>query len=559
MRRVIIVTFLTIASICSQQSYGQDKIIDILREEINYQMKELQKQEHPPYYLNFRVSDNHSTILKTSFGSIMNINEGHQRTFVPQIRIGTTEFDNFKYNDMSMPGNPVMTFPIDNDNIEDAARQSIWKATSLRYKYAVEAYKQAQVTSSVNTATLDKAPSFSKTEVNKHYEEPLANEKLKIDVELWKKNLMRISAVFDEFPMLVSGTAELSFSVVRNYFIDTDGTEVVQNLPYARIIVNCSTKADDGMNLPLLKSYFSHDINGLADVELMVSEAREMAETAIKLRNAPVVDPYTGPVLMSGEASGVFFHEIFGHRLEGQRMKQDQDGQTFKSKVGKKIITKNFNIYDDPSLINYHGRDLNGYYKYDDQGVKAQRVTVVDNGVLNEFLMTRTPIDGFPKSNGHARCSGGADPVSRQSNLIIESNENLSEEDMRNLFIQEIKAQDKEYGFYFKSVTSGFTYTTVGQINSFNVTPTEVYQVFADGREDRLIRGVDLIGTPLSMFSNITHGGSVGQVFEGMCGAESGWVPVTAISPSILCSKVEMQRKAKSNDLPPILDCPTKK
>lgn len=539
-------------------SYGQDKLMDVLKEELSIQKQELSKQENAPYYMSYRVKDVNSISISSSFGSILNESKGHTRIFVPQIRLGSEEFDNFKYSDMGMRGNIPTFLPIDNNGVEYAMREAIWQATSMRYKVATEALQYAKTNSAVNTASIDKAPCFSKAAVEKYYEEPLVEGKLKIDTKQWSNTLNKISAVFKEFPLLLQGTANITFSVERHYFIDTDGTEVVQNLPYARIIVSCSTKADDGMNLPLMNSYFSYDINKLEDVEKIIADTRIMAEKVIKLREAPVVDPYIGPVLLSGAAAGVFFHEIFGHRIEGQSMKNDRDGQTFKKMVGKSVLPEAFSVYDDPSLNIYEGQDLNGYYKFDDQGVKAQKVTVVDKGKLNEFLMTRTPIDGFGKSNGHARCSGGADPISRQANLIIESSEQLSEEDMRNLFIKEIKAQGKEYGFYFKNVTSGFTYTSAAQVNSFNVTPTEVYQVFADGRPDRLVRGVDLIGTPLSMFSNISHGGGKAKVFTGMCGAASGWVPVTAIAPSILCTKVEMQRKAKSNDLPPLLGCPTK-
>lgn len=146
-----------------------------------------------------------------------------------------------------------------------------------------------------------------------------------------------------------------------------------------------------------------------------------MADKLIALREAPIVDPYTGPALLSGSASGVFFHEIFGHRIEGQRMKSDKDAQTFKKMVGEYVLPAHLQVFCDPSLKNYAGQDMNGYYKYDDQGVKGERVDVVIDGKLNDFLMTRTPLDAHPRSNGHARADIGYDPVSRQSNLIVES------------------------------------------------------------------------------------------------------------------------------------------
>ena len=171
--------------------------------------------------------------------------------------------------------------------------------------------------------------------------------------------------------------------------------------------------------------------------------------------------------------------------------------------------------------------------------------------------MSRVPLDGFPSSNGHGRTSGGGDPVSRQSNLIIETTHPYTEDELRAMLVAEAQKQGKEYGYYFRTVTSGFTYTGEGgSLNSFNVTPLEVYRIYVDGRPDQLVRGVDLIGTPLSMFSNIIYAGNDARVFTGMCGAESGSIPVTAISPTILVNKVETQRKAKSQDILPILPAP---
>ena len=240
-------------------------------------------------------------------------------------------------------------------------------------------------------------------------------------------------------------------------------------------------------------------------------------------------------------------------------MKSDTDGQTFKKMIGKYVLPADLQVADDPTLTSYAGTDLNGFYKYDDQGVKAQRVNLVSDGILKDFLMTRTPLDGHPVSNGHARAEAGYDPVSRQSNLIVETKNHKTEEELRALLLEEVKKQGKEYGYFFKEVSGGLTYTAKGGNNSFFVTPLEVYRIYLDGRPDELVRGVDLIGTPLSMFSNIIYAGGESQVFTGMCGAESGQIPVTAISPTILVNKVETQRKAKSQDMLPILPRPERK
>ena len=309
------------------------------------------------------------------------------------------------------------------------------------------------------------------------------------------------------------------------------------------------------MDLPLNESYFAYTPDDLPDTEVMIADAKDMVRRLLALRDAPVADPYTGPAILSGPASGVFFHEIFGHRLEGHRLKTG--GQTFKKMVGELVLPTEFQVYCDPRLRRYADTDMHGYYLYDDEGVKARRVDNVVDGVLKEFLMSRVPLDGFPVSNGHGRTAGGGDPVSRQSNLIIETTRPYTEDELRAMLVTEAKKQGKEYGYYFRNVTSGFTFTGEGgSWNSFNVTPLEVYRVFVDGRPDQLVRGVDMIGTPLSMFSNITAAGDQPSVFTGVCGAESGWVPVTACSPMIFVSQIETQRREQARDIAPILPSP---
>ena len=542
-------------------SGAQDQFTDFLRTELRAQMDELKKQEFPPYYMNYRVVDEQFARVITSFGVLTAKESNRERTLVPQIRIGNPEFDNFKIKQMGSPisrfhGPSYAVLPIDDTNGDNAMRQAIWNEVNNRYKFAIDAYQTARAETTINVAEEDKAPCFSQAPAEKYYEAPLPANRTAVDLDAWEKRLKEISAVFKKHPKILRGDASFRYTVKRIYVLDSEGTEVVQNLTYARIMVQGAAKADDGMELPLVLSYFAHSPESLPSNEQIMKDANLMADKLIALRDAPIVDPYTGPAILSGSASGVFFHEIFGHRIEGQRMKSDKDAQTFKKMIGEYVLPPHLQVFSDPTLKNYADQDMNGYYKYDDQGVKAARVDVVIDGKLNDFLMTRTPLDAHPRSNGHARADIGYDPVSRQSNLVVESSDPKTEEELRQLLIAEIKKQGKDRGYFFKSVTGGFTMTNRRGANAFNVTPLEVYEVYADGRPDKLVRGVDLIGTPLSMFSNIIYAGKAPEIFTGTCGAESGGIPVTATSPTILVQKVEMQRKAKASDLPPILEKP---
>jgi predicted Zn-dependent protease len=271
---------------------------------------------------------------------------------------------------------------------------------------------------------------------------------------------------------------------------------------------------------------------------------------------APINDPTVGPALLTGRAAAVFFHEVFGHRAEGHRQKDVTEGQTFSKKVGEQILPSFLSIVDDTTMKKLGTEDLLGYYQFDDEGVAAQRVTLVDHGVLKGFEMSRSPLVGFPNSNGHGRRQLGATPVSRQGNLIVESSKTMTNAQLKLKLIELVKAQGKQYGLMIDDIAGGFTFTGRGQPQAFQVLPLVVYKVYADGRPDELVRGVDIVGTPLAALTKIVATGDTPEVFNGYCGAESGSVPVSAASPAILTSELEVQKKESSTDRPPILPPP---
>jgi predicted Zn-dependent protease len=272
---------------------------------------------------------------------------------------------------------------------------------------------------------------------------------------------------------------------------------------------------------------------------------------------AKPADPYAGPAILSGKAAAVFFHEIFGHRIEGHRQSDRTEGQTWANALNTKVLPEFLSVHFDPTLKAYKGTDLNGSYAFDDEAVPARRVTLIDNGTLKTFLMSRTPVKGVPNSNGHGRRQPGLEPVSRQSNLIVESAKSVPDKQLRQMLIDEAKRQAKPYGLYFDMVTGGYTTTRREDLQAFTVMPLIVYKVFADGKTpDELVRGADIVGTPLASFGKILATGDKADIFNGYCGAVSGSVPVAAVSPALLVSEIEIQRKATPNDRPPLLPSP---
>jgi predicted Zn-dependent protease len=325
---------------------------------------------------------------------------------------------------------------------------------------------------------------------------------------------------------------------------------------FARVIITASAKAKDGMDVSDFESFEAENAKDLPSNDVIKAAVKKVGENVEALTVAKTAEPFVGPAILSGRASGVFFHEIFGHRIEGHRQKDESEGQTFTKSVGEKILPDFLSVTFDPTMKRIAGVDLNGYYEYDDEGVQGRPVKAVENGVLKNFLMSRSPIDGFDHSNGHGRRQPGLEVVSRQSNLIVSSTRTVSDEKLRQMLIDEIKRQNKPYGLYFEDITSGVTTTQRAGLQAFKVVPVIVYRVYADGRPDELIRGADIVGTPLASFAKIIATSDKQAVFNGYCGAESGSVPVSAVSPAILISEIEIEKKDASQDLLPLLPSP---
>lgn len=539
------------------QDVNTDPIVKVLKEELTFSKEQLSKQKYPAYFMSLRMEDAWKTVVSSSVG-VSSVDENHSCFIVPQVRIGSKELDNFKYK---LQGTQTHSrdaqgvyVPVE-ANALDAYREAIWNETMSRYKIAVSNYEEACSKMKTDVDNEDKSPCFGDAPVEVYYEKPLPESAHKMDTKKWEKILNKVTSTLKACRDLEWGNANVTYSVIRKYIVNTDGTVVVQNRQAVRLFINAEIIAQDGTKCPLGENFFAETPEGLPSEAELMATIEDIVKRLIAIRDAPLADPYAGPALLSGTASGVFFHEIFGHRLETHRMKKG--GQTFQKLVGERVLPTSFRVYDDPTLRTYNGQGLNGYYLYDDEGVKARRVDNVKDGIMSDFLTSRMPVDGSPVSNGHGRASGGCDPTSRQSNLVIETSKPYSDEQLRQMLKDEAKHQGKEYGYFFRSATSGFTFTGEdNNINSFNVEPVEVYKVFVDGRPDQLVRGVKLIGTPLSVFSSIEAGGQTPYVFEGECGAESGWIPVTAISPMVLVSKIETQRNVVDRPLPRILPQP---
>jgi len=509
------------------------------------------------YFLQYAVTDDKGVNVSASLGALTYNNVSHQRLLDVDVRCGNYTLDNTHqirdqgYGGYGMFGGGGTMLPLDDDPL--ATRHAIWLKTDEQFKAAVRRLAQVRANVKVKVEEEDLSDDFSREDPSVHVG-PWVTQMFDRD-ELVAR-VKKYSRRFREHPLIYSSGVSVSGETTNHLAVSSEGSKLQFGRGWWRIGIHASTIAEDGMELSQYEAFDSHTREGLPDDETVMKAVDKVIADVLALREAPLVEPYAGPAILRNRASGVFFHEIFGHRIEGHRQKDVEEGQTFAKKLGQQILPEFLSIVDDPSRRQFNGRDLNGFFEFDDECIPGQPARVVENGVLKIFLMSRSPTRGINKSNGHGRRQPGRQVVARQGNLIIDSTKQVPFDELREMLIEECKKQGKEYGLIFEDISGGFTSTGTYSPQAFKVIPLVVYRVFADGRPDELVRGVDIVGTPLTSFSKILCTADDMDVFNGICGAESGAVPVSAISPSILVEQIEVEKKQKAQDRPPILDAP---
>lgn len=529
---------------------------DTIADELSRIDTVLSEQDERPHWMAVGVVDNTQWYIEGSNGATTTPHRRHFRSADIDIRVGTPTLDNtHKIRDagwFDVDEKFAFSLPLD-DNDEAAIRLAVWRAADGAYRAARKRLIRVRTNQVVKVTREDESADFSSAPIAILQQEI---PPLELDEDKWQSSIRRASARLATLRHVEDSHLAVSAERVVRTIITTEGTRLsIAQLKY-RLSIWARTTAEDGMNLAVSEGFDAHTVGGLPDETTLHQAVDDVAKKLLALRQAPVVDPTTAPAILEGRAAAVFFHEVLGHRVEGHRQKDEDEGQTFTDKVGEPVLPTFISVHDDPTISRFNNTDLNGYYTHDDEGVLAQRVDIVENGVLLNFLTSRSPIEGFPTSNGHGRRQLGHAVVARQGNLIVSAQRTVSRTRLRSQLLQEIRRHDSDHGFIFKDITGGFTFTGRVTPNAFAVQPVTVYRVWADGRPDELVRGVDLIGTPLTTFQQIIAAADTQEVFNGTCGAESGWVPVSAIAPALLIREVEVQRSEKANDRPPLLGAP---
>ena len=529
-----------------------DPLLATMQAELQRAQASLGKLDPAPYFLSYSVYDQSIAFALGSEGGLVNSIRARRRSADVTMRIGTPALDNA--HGQSRPTAILSgNLPLADD--QNAVAHELWRLTYEEYRKASKAYLNVKTNTQVHAEEEDTSADFSQEKPPTHVDgsdvPPVPDQRV------LEKMARDWSSAFRKYDYIYSSAVMVSAQSVRVRFLSTEGNHVLYPGAYVRVLVEAETRAADGMDLMRVETFQAASIDHLPAATEVAARLEKMASDLKALREAPLAEPFDGPALLSGRAAAVFFHEVLGHRLEGHRQRGEQEGQTFTKKVNQLVLPEFLTVVDDPTQRTLNGSDLGGWYEYDDEGMPAQRVELIKDGVLKDFLLSRMPIKNFSKSNGHGRAQPGLMPTGRQGNLIVSSSRTVKDSGLRQKLIDEVKKQAKPYGLYFEDIQGGFTLTERSAPQAFQVLPVLVWRVYPDGRPDELVRGIDIVGTPLTALNHILLTGEKTEVFNGICGAESGQVPVAAAAPAMLFSDIEVQKRAHSLNRPPILAAPS--
>jgi predicted Zn-dependent protease len=501
----------------------------------------------PPYFLAYRLVDERRADVSASFGAVVSEFEDRSRHLFVEVRYGDRSLDN---TDLSFKG-----WHGSAGDTPEVLRQSLWTLTDDAYKNALAGYldKKAKRVTEFVPETLD---DFSVEAPAKSIE---PQEPPELDRRKARALAERLSSVFRRYPDIYESRATFELTWSRRYLLTSEGTRIAargENVPSV-LDLWAATRAADGMRLTSHRRFVLRTLADLPAEADLVKAAEGLAEELTAQRRAEVQTPLAGPAILDPEMTGVLFHEALGHKLEGQRQRDPQQSQVFRDLVGKKIIPDFLSLWDDPTLPAFKGQPLHGFYRYDDEGVPAQKVVLVDHGVLRNFLMSRWPVHGFSKSNGHGRADANLRPTGRMANLMVRADKPLSRAALKKKLLDLTRKAGKPYGFLLVGAYGGENPNGREAAQTLEVRPRLVYRVDAKTGEETLVRGVSMVGTPLLLLNRIVAAADDDTAANGFyCGAESGMVPVDQIAPSVLISEIELQRLPEDLARPPILPSP---
>ncbi len=527
---------------------SSEKVFGAMEAELARSLRRLRQDAFgPPYFMAYRFNDVKHYEVGATLGAIVGDDLEEYRVAYVEARYGDRRFDNtdLSYQGVNLPA------PLE----PDVLRQTFWTLTDQAYKGAVSGWleKKAKRATEFVAEPLD---DFAPEPPQRRAEAMTAPS---LDRARLRSLATDLSAVFREYPDIYESNVAVDAWWVRRFLLTSEGTRLLtpaEEMP-DKLRLSAATRADDGMRLEDRVSLSLGSFSDLPPEAELERRARALAAELTAMRVAPVQDAEAAPAILDPEMSGVLFHEALGHKLEGQRQRDPHESQVFRDLIGKPILPGFLSVYDDPTLRSFAGSPLHGSYDFDSEGSPARRVALVEKGVLRNFLMSRWPVKGFPATNGHGRADWRSHATGRMANLIVQADGAVALDELQQKLLALVRAEGKPYGFLLVGSFGGENPTNRESAQTLEVRPRLIYRVDAVTGARTLVRGVKLVGTPLVLLNRVVAAGNDPTLANGFhCGAESGWVPVSQIAPSLLVSEIELQRLPEERARPPILPAP---
>jgi predicted Zn-dependent protease len=518
------------------------RFVEALTDECKRTMKHLRVPGYPRmYYLSYLLRDIHTTQIWGRLGNINHISDQDTRNLYCDCRVGSYRFDQVAEgglddNESESDTYEFVDMPIGNDT--DALKYHVWMLTDGQYRQAVQHYlrKKSQLITYLDPNK--DLPSFRRVK-------PIRNLRFRstreINAKDWQEYVIRSSRVVKSYPQVKNSWVELRIRNINRIFVNSEGTQIIDQKRICEL--GCElwllTKTGEGIHTRVV--HITTDPADLPNLRSFNKQIRQRIQLLDALGQAPTLKSYAGPVLLAPGPAAILFHEVLGHRLEGSRLLSSREGQTFKRDVGKQILPSFFSVVDDPRQTVCRGVKTIGSYRFDDEGSRAQRAVLVDHGMLVGFLSGRSPVTRHQHpGNGHARNEYHERPISRMAHLKIIAEGGVSHNELKRLFVQEIRRQKVPFGIMVLDAEGGETATEAYDFQAFMGSVSLAIQVWADGRAN-LVRNVNFVGTPLSALRNVVAVGDTPVCQNAYCGAESGIVPVSTTCPAVLLSNLELQ------------------
>ena len=518
-------------------------LISALQQELERNITKLRSPGHPrPYFISYLLRDTQSHEVWARYGSVASRKTEQKRQCYADVRVGSYRYDQVTGGGLDDNSEEVESFdlldmPIDNNT--DALRFCLWRLTDAKYREAVKSYHRRKARDVSYLDENKKLPSLLPTNGTKKKCPVRAYE---IEEEEVRRTVSKLSMVFKNEANIKNSYVEFRSDIETKVFVSSEGCEHVWQVPifsYTIYLWYLSKSYNQDFSL----HYSASSMDDLPSLSQMKKIAVDRIALIKEIEKGVSMTSYAGPVLLAPKPAGLFVHEVLGHRLEGSRLLSESEGRTFKGKEGQRVMTERLSVMDDPSLKKFNNISLVGSFDFDDEGCAPKPAVLIDRGHLKGFLSTRSPYKakGFT-ANGHARNQGYERPISRMGNLIVKPHDGLSWDKLKAQLIVEIKRRDLPFGLILYEVEGGETGTETYNFQAFLGEITVASKIYPNGRE-QYIRGVDFVGTPLSSLNTILEVGDEQEVDNGYCGAESGTVPVSTISPGLLLANLELQSK----------------